>query len=266
MKKLLILLTCSLLHVVAAAQDCDGTRIAGSRIVTRETRDAGEAIEKLVRQAGTSADLRAIRLRTLKDEFPRADVDVTTRRMLRVFCEVVLADNSLTDDAKTARVQAAEQQMARAVDGPAEVARTNSRVRSSQPREAGGILLAMAPGVEPGARWWLGATMVAETPYTAGDDYLRDAPSFVNDSNKYFVIVGSAGSEDEAVRLMRRFKVKAPKYDFVVYQPYGANSSYGVMMATWVAREVAQKALVEARASVAPDAFLWACRSGGETC
>ncbi|WP_298826204.1 SPOR domain-containing protein [uncultured Piscinibacter sp.] len=265
MKTLLIALSCTLMHGLAAAQDCEGMGMAGSRIVKRDTRDAGDAIEKLVRQAGTGADLRAIRLQTLKYDYPKADVDVTTRRMLRAYCEVVWADGSLGDDGKAARVQAAEQEMTRAVEGPSEVARTNSRIRSSRPREGGRILLAMAPGIEPAAQEWLGA-LVAQAPSAAESEFLRDPPSFVNDSNKYFVIVGSAGSEDEAIRLMNRLKAKAPKYDFVVYLPYGANPFYGVMMATWTSREVAQQALREARASVAPDAYLWACRSTGESC
>jgi hypothetical protein len=266
MKTLLIAFACGLLHAVAAAHDCERMTIAGSRIVTRDTRDAGIAVEKLVRQAGASADLRAIRLRTLKNDYPRADVDVTTRRMLRAYCEAVWADGSLGDDRKVAHVQAAEQQMTRAVEGPSEVARTNSRIRSSGHREGGRILLAMAPGDGPAARWWLAATLAAEASPPAEDEFLRDAPSFVNDSNKHFVIVGSAGSEDEAVRLMKRLKARAPKYDFVVYLPYGANNAYAVMMATWVSREIAQKALREARASVAPDAYVWACRSTGEAC
>jgi len=54
---------------------------------------------------------------------------------------------------------------------------------------------------------------------------------------------------------MNRLKAKAPRYDFVVYQPYGSNPFHGVMMATWVSREVALKALRKARASVAPDAY-----------
>lgn len=266
MKILLIAVSCSLLQAVAAAQSCDGMTMTGSRIVTRDTRDAGDAIERLVRQAGVGADLRAIRLRTLKNDYPQADVDVTTRRMLRAFCEVVWADGNLGDNGKAARVQAAEQEMTRAVEGPSVVARTNSRIRGSSHREGGRILLAMAAVDEPVARWWLAAALAAESSPQAEDEFLRDAPSFVNDSNKYFVIVGSAGSEDEAIRRMNRLKAKAPKYDFVVYLPYGTNSAYGVMMATWVSREVAQKALREARASVAPDAYLWACRSTGEAC
>lgn len=265
MKTLLIALSFSLVQTVAVAQACDGMTASGARIITRDTRDAGNSAEKLVREAGPGADLRAIRLRTLKSNFPRADVEVTTRRMLRAFCDVIWADTGIANDKKTARVQAAEQELLRAADGPREVARTNTRIRTGGQGVGQRTLLALAPGSESADRWWL-AGLAAQAPAPAEDEFLRDAPSFVNDSNKYFVIVGSAGSEDAAVKLMNQLKAKAPKYDFVLYLPYGANASYAVMMATWVSRGVAQKALREARASVVSDAYLWACRSTGESC
>ncbi len=88
----------------------------------------------------------------------------------------------------------------------------------------------------------------------------------MNDNNKYFVVVGSARTEEEGLRLMKRLKTKAPQFDFVLYAPYGENQYYGVMMATWVPRGVALEALKLARRHVAPDAYLWACRSSGESC
>jgi len=62
------------------------------------------------------------------------------------------------------------------------------------------------------------------------------------------------------------FESKAPEYDFALYEPYGDNPYYGVMMASWVPRDVALEALRLARRDVARDAYLWACRSSGESC
>lgn len=246
-----------------AVPACDTVAPIGSRLVNRTTQAAIAAAEQLITDAGAGADLRAVRSTVLRDRFPNADVDLTLRRMLQAFCRVVQAAAGLSDADKTARIQAASADMLAPVQGPAVVARTNSRIRRADgPLDGPGLLLAS----NSDAAWlpaWLAQAPAAADP---ADAFLRDAPPFVNDSNKYFVIVGSASSEQAAVALMNRLHRKAPQYDFVVFMPYGANPSYGVMMATWVSKEVAQQALRAARQSVVPDAYLWACRSGGDSC
>jgi hypothetical protein len=96
--------------------------------------------------------------------------------------------------------------------------------------------------------------------------FLRDPPFFVNDYNQYFVIVGSAITREEGLRLMNRLKSKTPQYDFALFEPYGTNPYYGVMMASWVSRDLAMEALGLARRYVARDAYLWACHSSGNNC
>jgi hypothetical protein len=96
--------------------------------------------------------------------------------------------------------------------------------------------------------------------------WLRDRPFYITDFNKYFVIVGSARTEEEGRQMLRRLKSKSPQYDFQLYAPYGSNTYYGVMMATWVPRDVAQQALEAAKRDVVADAYLWACRSTGQAC
>lgn len=276
----LIALCLVLLHGAALAQPapgCDAAAPVGSRIITSQTKAAMDAADKLVRSAGASADLRSIRTVLLRDRFPRADVDQTLRRMLQVFCEVVRLEAALSDSEKAARIQTADADMLQRVQGPTEVARTGSRIRrTGWPGDGRGIQEAALGG---GA--WVAdlvahqvadqvadqaAQRVAQAQAAPAEEFLRDAPAYVNDSNKYFVIVGSAASQQAAVDLMNRLHKKAPQYDFVVFLPYGANPSYGVMMATWVAKDVAQQALRAARKSVVPDAYIWACRSGGESC
>jgi SPOR domain len=267
MRLLSCALVCGLLSWNAAAQSsaqCDDIGTAGSRMVSRQTQQASEVARELVRKAGVDADLRSIRQRVLRDEFPKADVDVTLRRMLQEFCRIVWAAADLAADNKVARVRTAEDEILKRVEGPAEVARTNSRIRSSGPAPLREPVLAAVPAINP-VRWTVGGVELTQAGAT-NEEFLRDPPAYVNESNKYFVIVGSVPSEQGAVRLMNRLKAKAPKYDFVVYMPYGGNPNYAVMMATWVSKEVADKALRAARAEVVSDAYLWACRSSGESC
>jgi hypothetical protein len=63
-----------------------------------------------------------------------------------------------------------------------------------------------------------------------GSTYLQDPPYYVTDANKC------------------------------------DNPWYGVMMATWVSREVAREALQDARRLIAEDSYIWACRGSGEVC
>ena len=98
------------------------------------------------------------------------------------------------------------------------------------------------------------------------ENYLREAPFVVNQANKHFVVVASASSRDGAISEMKRLKLKAPQYDFVVYAPYGSNPNYAIMMATWAPMEIAKEALNNAQQDVAPDAFIWSCRSEGSSC
>ncbi len=253
-----------LLHGAALAQPapgCDTVAPIGSRLLTKTTQAAIDAAEKLIASAGASADLRSVRETVLRDRFPTADVDITLRKMLQAFCRAVQSEAALGDSEKASRIQTASTEMLAPARGPTVVARTNSRIRRTGWPDAGGGTLVASLGDAA----WLSAWH-AQAPGDPADAFVRDAPAYVNDSNKYFVIVGSAASEQAAVDLMNRLHRKAPQYDFVVYLPYGANPSYGVMMATWVSKEVAQQALRAARQSVVPDAYLWACRSGGESC
>ncbi|GCL64741.1 SPOR domain-containing protein [Pseudaquabacterium pictum] len=248
-----------------AAPGCDAVAPIGSRLINRTTQAAMDAADQLITDAGAGADLRALRTTLLRDRFPSADVDLTLRSLLQAYCRVVQAAAGLSDADKAARIQAANTDMLAPAQGPTVVARTSSRIRRSGGPLDGPPLLLASRSDDAWLPAWL-AQVQAPAAADPADAFLRDAPPFVNDSNKYFVIVGSAGSEQAAVALMNRLHRKAPQYDFVVFMPYGANPTYGVMMATWVSKEVAQQALRAARQSVVPDAYLWACRSGGDSC
>ncbi len=242
--------------------DCAPAAYVSSRIVTRQTQMAGDEFDRLVRGAGIGADLLSIRESVLKVRFPAADVEITTRRMLKAYCEVVWINPALSDAQKTVRVDAAYKVMLKPVDGPLEAARVNSSIHRG--------CCSMDDNLAPLASAQNAGFFYNVADYTSalplGEELIRPIPPYVNDSNKYFVVVGAAHSEKDAVRLMAGLHAQAPQFDLIVYRPYGDNASYAVMMAAWVSHDVALKALRAARARVASDAYLWACQSAGETC
>lgn len=81
-------------------------------------------------------------------------------------------------------------------------------------------------------------------------EFLAEAPYFVNDTNKYFVIMGSAGSERAGRRMMNNYKNAAPQYDFLLYGPYSGNPAYAIMIATWVSSDIAKRAQAEGLAVI----------------
>lgn len=100
----------------------------------------------------------------------------------------------------------------------------------------------------------------------AARDYLRETPYVVTRANKYFVMVASVGSLEDARSEAQRLKRKAPQFDFVVYSPYDGNPNYAIMMATWVPRDVAEAALADAKEFVSRGSIIWSCRSEGDSC
>jgi len=97
-------------------------------------------------------------------------------------------------------------------------------------------------------------------------DYLRDVPFVVTEANKYFVMVASVRTLEDAQSEAARLKRKAPQFDFVAYAPYKGNPSFAIMMATWVPRSVAEAALAEAKEHVSSGSIIWKCRQEGDRC
>jgi hypothetical protein len=226
------------------------------------TKTALDAISKLLGNIGIDIDVRMTRDSVLKDN-PRADQVVIVLVMANTLCEMIWSDTALKGEEKAARFQNMMQDVLSRALGPTPVARTNRHTPTRSERQWRLIVLASG---DPSP-----TLLVAENesefnlpePQTG---FLRDPPFFVNAYNKYFVIVGSAPTREAGLRLMNRLKSKAPRYDFALYQPYGDNPNYGVMMASWVPRDVAMEALRLARRDVVRDAYLWACRSSGQSC
>ena len=228
-----------------------------------DTKTALDAVSKLLGRVGLDINVRTTRDSVLKDN-PRADQVVIVLTMANTLCVMIWSDSSLSGAEKATRFQSMMQDMLARALGPVPVARTGEPPQGWIDRPEGPIVLASA---DPTASLVVAQhnepTIKLPQPQTG---FLRDPPYYVNDFNKYFVIVGSARTREEGLRLMNQLKAKAPQFDFAVYEPYGNNPYYGVMMASWVPRDVALEALRLARRDLAPDAFLWACRSSGEHC
>jgi hypothetical protein len=183
------------------------------------------------------------------------------QRMIGDYCELIWSRPGGSAEEHIDTVRAVTQEVSAEVSYKP-VAQTGSSPRQPGAGDAAGSLVAQVAFIP--AAWTVvqDPAAVASTP--AG--YLRDPPLFVKDDNRWFVIVASPQTEAEGRRLMNRFKSKAPQYDFALYQPYAGNSYYAIMMASWVDETVARQALRDARRDVAAGAYLWRCRSSGDSC
>lgn len=240
-----------------------------------DTKVAANFLTKLLGKLGIDIDFRATRDSVLKDN-PRADQLFIALTMANTLCVMIAADTTLTGTEKAERYQRMMTDVWARVSGPSIIARTDGKQSRSEQRRSRNLRaqVASAGGVGDSFDQMRLLTIAAGEAGTSGFGYslpsergfLRDPPFYVNDSNKYFVIVASAGSESEGRRMLAKLKAKTPQYDFVLYAPYGSNRFYGIMMASWVPLSVAREALELARRDVTRDAFLWACRSSGQGC
>jgi hypothetical protein len=221
--------------------------------ISVETKTGMDAVAKLLAKFGIEINVRTERDNVLKAN-PRADQVVIVLTMANIYCRMLWSDTSLNGEEKASRFKNMMQDLLTPAAGPMPVARTTATGWNENR-----IILASNELFE-----------LADEPELALPKpqvgFLRDAPFLINDYNKYFVIVGSASTREDGLRLMKSLKSKAPQYDFALYEPYGDNPNFGIMMASWVPRDVALEALDIARRTVARDAVLWACRSKGDSC
>jgi hypothetical protein len=184
--------------------------------------------------------------RAVFENRPMANQDIMIFMMFRTECLLIVQAKDLSTERKLELIAAARDAYYRRVFSP-EVYSTAQPTGDESRFEGAQVIFVANEASE-------------------GSTYLQDPPYYVTDANKYFVIVASARTFNEARAAADEFKRKAPQFDFVVYEPYGDNPWYGVMMATWVSREVAREALQDARRLIAEDSYIWACRGSGEVC
>lgn len=258
------LITVSTVDAIAAQSHppCPPAPSAESSTISVDTKTAADLVTKLLGKVGIDINVKATRDNVLKDN-PRADQVFLVLTMINVQCEMIWSDPQLSGGEKAARFQAMMKDILTPVLGPAPIARTDTMAHGFWYRVR--LPFEIASTDEPMGLLLAENTLEIPLP-TPQSGYLRDAPFYITDSNKYFVIVGSTRTQEAGLRLMKRLKAASPHYDFALYAPYGDNPHFGIMMASWVSRSLADEALTRARQDVAPDAYLWACRSLGERC
>lgn len=243
----------SLPAIAAEYPQCPAAPSLEGGAISVETKVGANAVSKLLAKIGIEVNVHTTRDNVLKDN-PRAEQVVIVLTMANIYCKMIWSDSALKGEEKASRFNSLMQNLLTPAAGPVPIART-TRTGWNENR----IVLA--------SNELFGLADISELTLPKPQvGFLRDAPFLINDYNKYFVIVGSASTREDGLRLMKRLKLKASEYDFALYEPYGDNPNFGVMMASWVPRDVALKALNIARRTVAPDAFLWACRSTGSSC
>jgi hypothetical protein len=205
--------------------------------------------------------------------YPNADQLVVILTAMHTYCTLIMSDPNLTgaQKLKLLRESYEELKIVRA-NGPQAIATTAPSQRDAIPP------LPAEP--EKRSRWdsqgrfirvAAAAPVSNEIVYVSdgkpswADIYLNPLPIIITDGNKYFVIVGSAGSESEGRKRMSILKSKNPRFDFELFAPYGSNNNYAIMMASWVSSERAREALAEAK-RIERTSFIWSCRQTGSAC
>jgi hypothetical protein len=248
-------------HVFAQQNPCPAPPNLEASTTSLETSTALDAVSKVLAKVGIDINFRSTRDSIFRDN-PSADQAIIVLTMANTLCEMIWSDPSLSGAEKATRFQSMMEGMLSRALGPTPVARTDTGETGQLGRPLRKIMLA---SLDTSALILAGNEPQFELPKSQ-TGFLRERPFYVTIANKYFVIVGSAKSRETGINLMKRLKAKAPQYDFALYAPYGSNPYYGVMMATWVPKDVALEALEAARRDVVPDAYLWACRSTGDSC
>ena len=170
------------------------------------------------------------------------DQRLVVKRMEVVYCQLIFSQRGQNEEAKLAQfnrvvktVNSAEPFVPISTTRePTQASRQKGQIRLGTPAA---FLMQAAVGLS-------GNIVLAEhAPAEESDvEFLAETPYFVNKTNKFFVIIASATSSEQGLRMMRQLKEAAPEYDFALYPPYLENPYYAVMSATWVSRDVAMDA------------------------
>ena len=231
--------------------------------------DTEGAVGKVLAIAGISlkADIEVER-KSIFTQFPNANQMVVALVAIYQYCTQLETVKTLTDEQKLEKLAAYQTTWLMAAVGPQAIATTADK----------GAAPAKPSSDEKRSHWMLNGAPVLrvamdETPLVRiksgkiswADIYLNPVPLWITDMNKSFVIVGSAATEAEGRQLMQALKVSHPQYDFELYEPYGTNNSYGIMMASWVSKTRAAEALQAAR-QIERTSFIWECRGTGDSC
>ena len=233
--------------------------------------DTEGAVGKVLKIAGITlkADIEVER-KSIFTQFPNANQMVVALVAIYQYCTQLEAVRTLTDEQKLEKLAAYQTTWLMAAAGPQAVATTADKKDGATPDKPrshdkrsdwmhnGVPVLLVAMDDTPMVRTKTGKISWA-------DIYLNPVPLWITDMNKSFVIVGSAATEAEGRQLMQALKVSHRQYDFELYEPYGTNTNYGIMMASWVSKQRAAQALQAAK-QVERTSFIWECRGTGDRC
>jgi hypothetical protein len=273
----------TLLPITGYGQECGELAAVNITTTKTSTQLAIDAIKRFF--AGASAHVDFVRERdSIFTRFPDGEQTLMNYIFYRDACLLIKASSELSPMQKLDKLMEVRERLyTRVTVGPV-VADTRKKKKNSSwsppvrwspavtRSEQSPDTLASAQAIS-----WRGLLMsVSDTRIPpppplpdeplASNGYLRDAPYVVTRANKYFVIVGSVSTLEAGLAEMDRLKRRAPNYDFVLYEPYGDNIRYGIMMATWVSFDVARKVLALAKRNVNPQSYIWACRHEGNRC
>ena len=233
--------------------------------------DTEGAVAKVFKIAGITlkADIE-IERKSIFTQFPNANQMVVALVAIYQYCTQLEAVKTLTDEQKLEKLAAYQTTWLMAAAGPRAIATTadkNGGAAPDRPRshdKRSGrmlnnvLLLRIAMDHTPMVRIKTGKISWV-------DIYLNPVPLWITDMNKSFVIVGSAATEAEGRQRMQGLKISHPQYDFELYEPYGTNTNYGIMMASWVSKQRAGEALQAAK-QIERTSFIWECRGTGDRC
>lgn len=200
---------------------------------------------------------------------------LVARRMEREFCTIIYARLG-PDDVKLEKYNTVRSQVWRAGSSYSTVhvrrgERRTAALWLEQPRQDGFRFMLAA---DPKGQISIPDPNPDRDPETEESDsrFVAPVPFIINDTNKHFVIIASRTSVASGIRAIDEFAVKLPHMDFALYDRYwkedGTRSKwYGVMLATWVSRDVAAEALKIAREELGvSDAYCWRYPDGGNEC
>ncbi|HEY1473138.1 MAG TPA: hypothetical protein VGF53_03550 [Pseudolabrys sp.] len=203
-------------------------------------------------------------------QFPNANQMVVALVAIYQYCTQLKAVKTLTDEQKLEKLAAYQTTWLMAAAGPQAIATTADNKGGGapdKPRSDGKRSDWMLNGA-PILRVAMDDTPVVQMKtgkISWADIYLNPVPLWITDMNKSFVIVHSAATEAEGRQRMQTLKVSHPQYDFELYAPYGTNTNYGIMMASWVSKHRAAEALQAAK-HIDRTSFIWECRGTGDSC
>jgi hypothetical protein len=237
--------------------------------VTRKV-DTEGAVGKALKIVGITlkADI-VVERKSIFTQFPNANQMVVALVAIYQYCTQLEAVRTLTDEQKLEKLAAYQTTWLMAATGPQAIATTADKrdVSPDKPRSKDKRSDWMLNGV-PVLRVAMDDTPMVRTKtgkISWADIYLNPVPLWITDMNKSFVIVGSAATEAEGRQRMQALKVSHPPYDFELYEPYGTNTNYGIMTASWVSKQRAAEALQAAK-QIERTSFIWECRGTGDSC